>query len=147
MLGNLSRWLRFFGFDTFYIKGDIDDDELLKIAEIENRVIISRDKELVIRANKRKLKIVEINSIDLNDQLKDVLKNVLIDENKILSRCSLCNTNLVKIDKKDVKNKIPVKIFDNFNEFFFCKVCNKIYWMGTHYDKILRKIFEIKKGD
>ena len=147
MLGNLSRWLRFFGFDTYYIQSDIDDDELLKIAEKDNRIIITRDKELIIRANKRKLKIINIDSINLDVQIKRILKNAEINENKILSRCSICNTILKKIDKQDVKNKVPNKIYNNMNIFFFCELCDKTYWMGTHYDKIIKKIIEIKNGN
>jgi len=147
MLGNLSRWLRFFGFDTYYIKRDINDDELLKIAEKDNRIIISRDKELIIRARKRKLKIISIPYINLDDQIKLVLKNVEIDENKILSRCSICNTNLIKINKQDLKDNISIKIYNNMNDFLLCKFCDKIYWKGTHYDKIIKKIFTIKNGN
>jgi len=144
MLGNLSRWLRFFGFDTYYISRDINDEELLKIAEIENRVLITRDKELTIRARKRNLKNICIKSINLDDQLKHVLKDVDIDDNKFLSKCSICNSILLKINKHDFKDKIPIKIFNNLDDFLFCKFCNKTYWKGTHYDKILEKISLIK---
>lgn len=147
MLGNLSRWLRFFGFDTYYIKIDIDDDELLNIAEKDNRIILTRDKELIIRAKKRKLGIIKIDSIDLDNQLKLVLKNIKIDNDKILSRCSICNTILRQIEKEDIKNRLPNKIYNNMNDFFFCKNCDKIYWMGSHYDKIINRIIKIKKGD
>lgn len=145
MLGNLSRWLRFFGFDTYYIKTNIDDDELLNIAEKDNRIILTRDKELIIRAKKRKLGIIKIDTIDLDNQLKLVLKNIKIDNDKILSRCSICNTILRQIEKDDIKNRLPNKIYNNMNDFFFCKNCDKIYWMGSHYDKIINRIIKIKK--
>jgi uncharacterized protein with PIN domain len=144
MLGKLSRWLRFFGFDTLYIKGDVDDDELLRIAEKEERVILTRDKQLIIRVIKRKLDFIKINSINLDDQLKSVFKIIKFNENIILSRCSICNSILIKIDKKDVKNRVPFNIYNRMNDFFYCEYCNKIYWMGTHYDKIINKIFKIK---
>jgi uncharacterized protein with PIN domain len=144
MLGNLSNWLRFFGFDTIYIKDEVSDDELLKIAENENRIIISRDKELIIRADKRNLKNIKIKSIDLDEQLKNVLNEAKINKNIILSRCSLCNNNLTKIKKKDFKDDIPNKIYDLFEEFLYCSFCNKIYWKGSHYDKILKKINKLK---
>ena len=145
MLGNLSRWLRFFGFDVYYAKNDIRDDELLNIAKKEKRVLITRDKELIIRARSRDLKYISINSISLDDQLKYVLKGLALDKNKILSKCSICNSDLIKINKKDFKDKIPIKIYNNLDDFLLCKICDKIYWKGTHYDKILKKISLIRK--
>jgi hypothetical protein len=147
MLGNLSRWLRFFGFDTYYIKKDIDDVQLLNIAEKENRILVTRDKELIIRAKKRNLKNIKIDTIDLDNQLKLVLKNIKIDKDKILSRCSICNEILNKICKEDIKERVPNKIFDNMYDFYICKKCDKIYWMGSHYDKIIKRINEIKKRE
>ena len=145
MLGNLSRWLRFFGFDTYYAKNDISDDELLDIAKKDNRVLITRDKELIIRAKSRNLKYISINTIDLDDQLRYVLKGISIDDEKILSKCSICNSNLIKINKNNFKDEIPIKIYNNLDDFLFCKTCNKVYWKGTHFDKILKKISLIKE--
>ena len=64
MLGTLATWLRLFGFDTFYANSEIDDDELLDITKKENRTLVTRDKELTIRASKRKLQYIEINSTE-----------------------------------------------------------------------------------
>jgi len=145
MLGTLATWLRLFGFDTFYANAEMDDDELLKIAEKENRVLITRDKELIIRGKKKNIKVIESKSADLDEQLVKVLKNVEINEKTILSRCSLCNTVLNEIQKNKVKNKVPEKVFKNFDQFWFCSNCNKIYWKGTHYNKIQDKINKMKK--
>jgi len=45
MLGNLATKLRLLGFDSLY-SSSIEDDELLRVAKLENRVIISRDVQL-----------------------------------------------------------------------------------------------------
>lgn len=145
MLGTLAKWLRFFGFDTFYADAEIDDDALLDIAKREGRVIVTRDKQLITMGNKRDLQVVEITSTDLDEQLHYVLRNVEIDETTVLSRCSLCNTVLDEIEKSNVKNKVPEKVFENNEKFWFCPKCDKIYWMGSHYDKIISKIDTIKK--
>ena len=147
MLGNLSSWLRFFGFDTVYIKDDIEDDILFNIAEKENRVILTRDKELIVRANKKNLKVIHINTTDLDEQLRNILRNVDINKKTILSRCSICNSSLKLIDKNEVRNRIPSKIYENMNDYMYCRKCDKIYWMGSHYDRIIKKIFDIKKID
>ena len=146
MLGTLAKWLRLFGFDTFYANAEMDDDELLEMAEKENRVLITRDKELIIRAKKKNIQIIGIISIDLDEQLASILKKGDIDEKAVLSRCSLCNTVVDEIKKDDVKNKVPEKVFRNNDRFWFCSKCDKFYWRGSHYDKIQSKINKIKKS-
>ena len=145
MLGTLAKWLRLFGFDTFYANSEMEDEELLQVAKKEGRVIITRDKQLIARVKKEKLPVIEVNTTDLDEQLNLVLKNVYLDQKAILSRCSVCNTVLDKVKKSEVKNKVPKKIFDNNEKFWFCSKCDKVYWMGSHYDKIINKIDEVKK--
>ena len=140
MLGSLARWLRLLGFDTYYADSEIDDTSLLEIAKKQKRVIITRDKELLIRAKKHKIQLIEINSINLDEQLKTLLKDKEINEKKVLTRCSLCNTLVVEINKEDVKNRVPEKVFLNNELFWYCSKCDKIYWRGSHYDKIINKM-------
>ena len=145
MLGTLAKWLRLFGFDTFYANSEIDDDELLDIAGTEKRVLITRDKELVIRAKKKKIKFIKIITIDLDEQLKLVLKDIVIEEKNILSRCSLCNSLVNEVKKDLVFGHVPEKVFENNDRFWFCSKCKKYYWLGSHYDKITSKMNFIKK--
>ena len=144
MLGTLANWLRLIGFDTFYANSKIDDNELLDIAKRENRVIITRDKELIIRAKKKKIQICTPRSTDLDEQLSYVLEKVDVDEKSFFSRCSLCNSVLKEIKKEDAKKFVPVKAFEINDRFWFCPKCEKAYWKGSHYDKILRRIDKVK---
>ena len=41
MLGKLAKWLRMLGYDTVYIP-DADDDELVRIAVREDRLLLTR---------------------------------------------------------------------------------------------------------
>ena len=72
MLGSLAKWLRILGFDTFYANAEITDRDLLKIAKDENRIIISRDKELIFMGKRENLDVIEIKNIDLDEQLNQV---------------------------------------------------------------------------
>lgn len=146
MLGSLAKWLRILGFDTFYVNAEMTDEELLNIAKVENRTIISRDKELILRGKKQNISVIEIKNTDLDDQLKLVLNLIKIDKKLVLSRCTLCNTTLKTIEKSEVEGKVPRKVFDKKDKFWFCNRCNKFYWTGSHYDKIIDKIKEITKG-
>ena len=117
MLGSLAKWLRILGFDTYFANNKMTDNELLNIAFKENRVLISRDKELIIRGNKKKIKTIELFSKNLDDQLRDFFKNFNINYKNILSRCILCNTLLINIQKNMIKDKVPELIFENNEKF------------------------------
>lgn len=139
MLGTLAKWLRIYGFDTYYADSETDDDELLRIAKKENRTLITRDKELTYCGKRENLIVIELETTDLDEQLKLVLKHVKIDKKTFLSRCTLCNTMINSIKKDEVKDKVPKKVFENNDKFWFCKKCDKIYWKGTHYDEMIKK--------
>ncbi|RLF46558.1 MAG: hypothetical protein DRN09_00010 [Thermoplasmata archaeon] len=145
MLGTLAKWLRLLGFDVYYVDDKTTDDRILDIAKRERRVIISRDKQLIKRAKKREIKVIETNSTDLDEQLKAVTLIYSINEEEILSRCSLCNTPLVEIEKSKIKDKVPPKVFDLHDEFWYCKKCDKVYWKGSHWEKIEKKMKKLTK--
>ena len=140
MLGTLARWLRLFGFDTYYANSEIKDKDLIEIAKKENRVVISRDKELIIHAKRENLKVIELKKTDLDEQLKIVLKDIKLDYDNVLKRCSICNNLIDVVDKVKVKNKVPIKVFENNDKFWFCSNCKKYYWMGSHYKDIIKKV-------
>ena len=145
MLGTLAKWLRILGFDTFYANAEMSDEDLLNIAKGENRTIFTRDKELIIRGKKKNQNFMAIETTDLDLQLNQVLKHVNIDEKSILSRCTLCNTVLNTVEKSKVQGKVPSKVFENNEKFWFCSKCGKHYWMGSHYNEMINKIDKIKK--
>jgi hypothetical protein len=140
MLGTLAKWLRIYGFDTFFVNSEMDDAKLMEITKKENRILITRDRNLIQSARRENLKTIEIKKTDINEQISTVLGDIKIDNKKVLSRCILCNTEVEEIKKGDIKTKIPKRVFDNNEKFWFCKKCNKIYWKGSHYEKMFEKI-------
>jgi len=140
MLGTLAKWLRIYGFDTLYANNEMDDAKLLEISKNENRILITRDKKLIQMAIKENLDTIEIKTTDIDEQISKVLGDLEIDKTKILSRCILCNTEVEEIKKDDVKGKVPERVFNNNEKYWFCKKCNKIYWKGSHYEKMIEKI-------
>ncbi len=147
MCGKLARWLRFLGFDTLYYTShvlQVDDTSILSKAAIENRVLITRDKELHRRAVELGIKVILITS----DVLKEKLKNVLLINlgcNQIVvnPRCPKCNGVLKRIPKERVKEKVPYRVYQRVNTFLECVNCGKIYWFGSHWNKIIGLLGEI----
>ena len=146
MLGSLATWLRILGFDTLYPTNEMSDDELLQIAAEEQRLIISRDKQLIARGKKRMIPVLELHTTSIDEQLETVLKAISLETNKLLTRCTLCNTQLLPVEKNDiVTGQVPSKVLESQKDFWYCPHCKKYYWMGTHYQNMMQKIDMLTK--
>jgi len=138
MLGKLAKWLRFLGHDTLYPSAE-DDDELIKISREENRILLTRDRNLVLSKSKvHDLPgVCFIESDDPDLQLKQVVAELNLDlGDKILTRCSECNAKIIIVNKEQVKEHVPKGVYDRQETFWYCEACDKYYWQGSHYDKV-----------
>ena len=134
MLGTLTRYLRFMGYDTVSANGLLpgnakEDTLLLLMAEQENRILLTRDHELARRGRERAILIA---SDDVMVQVQQLVGRGLIERRVLMSRCSLCNTMLMaarpeEIDSADYAPKDKAGL-----SFFWCNTCGKLYWNGSH---------------
>jgi len=136
MLGSLSRWLRIMGYDTTYEK-DMEDADILRLANAEERILLTRDRDLVRRTKGRGL---YIESDDLSEQLRQVFDAFDLRLDETLTRCTVCNGDLEVVQPSEVKDRVPVGALENNNEFYRCTKCGKIYWKGSHWDNILDRL-------
>jgi uncharacterized protein with PIN domain len=143
MFGTLAKWLRIYGFDAFYATNELNDLDIIEISKKENRILLTRDRKLIPIAKRENIETIEIKTTDINEQISIVLMNFKVDKNKILSRCILCNTDVEDIKKEEIAGKVPDRIFEGNDKFWFCKKCNKIYWKGSHYEKMFEKINDL----
>jgi uncharacterized protein with PIN domain len=140
MLGSLARWLRFLGFDTAY-PDVLVDKELRELAKNEDRILLTRDKDL---ANAKGIESLYIESTELEEQLIQVLSHFKLKIDSAFSRCSLCNDVLVFVGKNEVRGKVPERVYESHCEFLRCNKCQKFYWEGTHFNGIRKKIQELE---
>ncbi len=138
MLGNLARKLRLLGYDSKY-DSSIDDSDLIKMAEKQRRIIVTKDENLSKNAEKIGIMSVLIRGNDEIEQILQIatkvgLSNFTIDTNS--SRCVDCNGKLGSIDKIRIMNKVPSGIYERQEKFWMCSNCRKIYWEGTHFEKL-----------
>lgn len=142
MLGKLARWLRLIGYDTIY-EPKLPLKELIKIANEEDRIFLTRSKRIVEENNIKNFYIVK--SEKFKEQLAEVIKNLNLDtETNLFSRCSICNTEIVEVDKSSIAELIPAQTAESFDEFYKCPKCGKIYWSGSHTARIIKTLKEIK---
>jgi uncharacterized protein with PIN domain len=139
MLGKLSRWLRIIGFDTKYLN-DAMDEELIQIAFLEDRILLTSDIELYRMATARGVNAFLIKGRTNFEKLAYLAKrfniDLRVDENN--SRCPVCGSRTKLVTKSKVRNKVPENTFKNYEKFWVCmnEECKKIYWHGSHWKRI-----------
>lgn len=142
MLGRLSRWMRILGFDVLYMKED--DETIMKIAEKEKRIILTRDTRM--GGKKFKGRIYFVKNHDWKKQLEEVIERFSLSKRiKPFSRCPDCNTPLKMVKKERVRYLVPSFIYNQKKDFAFCKNCGKVFWEGTHLEDMEEKIKNILK--
>jgi uncharacterized protein len=138
MLGRLAHWLRAMGYDTIYL-GPADDSRLLEISMAEDRILVTRDGRLARGAEGRGC-LIRGERVD--DQLAEAVEKLGLSppEADWLSRCLECNARLEPREKVAVRAHVPEHVFATQSEFTGCPGCGKIYWVGSHADRMLTRL-------
>lgn len=134
-LGVLARRLRLLGFDTWY-RTHADDDELARVAAVQQRVLLSRDRGLLKRRAVVNGYCPRSDAPD--EQLAEVVRRYgLAGRLAPLTRCARCNGPLTDIDKAVVVDQLPPATRREHDHFARCTECGQVYWPGTHVPRIV----------
>jgi uncharacterized protein len=135
MLGKLARWLRALGVDCDFCNG-APDGELVRRALAEDRILLTRDRRLAQRRLLRD-RVVLVTRDRWPEQLTEVRRAFDFSaEIRPLSRCLECNTPLAAAAPADVADRVPPYVLKTQRQFTRCPGCGRIYWAGTHRDRI-----------
>jgi uncharacterized protein with PIN domain len=143
-LGRLTAYLRMLGFDCLY-EIDSDDNELAEILQGDERILLSRDRRLLMR------KVVTHGycprSLDPLEQLREVIQRFdLIQQIVPFHRCLRCNHPLEAVSKEAVLDRLEPLTKLYFDEFQICPACKQIYWKGSHFER-MQSLIEQMKGE
>jgi len=154
MLGKLARFLRIFGNDTVYAndledhfkESPVSDENLIIYAGEHDRIIITKDYPLHKKLFDSSIFLEGEGIYNYLHQLKIKL-NLDFTFNIEKARCSTCNSRLEKIiDKNLIEKDVKSATLKHYNDFYQCKnpECNKIFWKGSHIDRILSSLDAFK---
>jgi uncharacterized protein with PIN domain len=133
-LGGLARLLRMAGFDTLYDNA-IDDAEVEALSENEQRIALTRDRELLKRSG-----ITHgcyVRALKPAHQLAELFQRLeLAGSAKPFTLCLSCNTPLRSVDKAAVFDRLPPSVQRVHNEFFTCDCCHGVFWKGSHWRRM-----------
>jgi len=142
-LGKLARWLRILGFDTLLIR----EGTVGSIPEQEGRLFLSRNRVLLHRAGGQSHLLLRSHRV--TEQLRELFSALQITPNDLndlngAPRCSLCNMELVQMERCAVGILVPKYVASHAPRFGRCPHCTRIYWPGTHRQRmtiLMKQVF------
>lgn len=143
-LGRLAAYLRMLGFDSLY-RNDFDDPELADISAREQRILLTCDRRLLMR------KQIDygyfVRSRLPKQQLVEVLSRFdLYPRIQPFSRCMHCNGQTRPVAKNRIEDRLLEKTRIYYDKFYQCQSCGKIYWRGSHYQKMEQMIKDLDQA-
>ncbi len=133
-LGGLARFLRMLGFDTRYDNA-FYDSEVRRIAAGEDRIVLTRDRALLKCADVTHGCFVHARKPE--EQIREIVQRLQLEhEARPFTLCLTCNAPLEPVAKSAVVDRIPPKAAEFYERFSTCRVCNGIFWEGSHWKRM-----------
>jgi uncharacterized protein len=133
-LGTLTRRLRLLGFDCWY-RTRADDLELARVSVAEDRILLTRDRGLLMRRE-----VVHgycPRSDDPDRQATEVVDRFGLRERAApLTRCVRCNGRLRSVPLAEVAAEVPPRSRAAFDRFARCEDCGQVFWPGSHVEDL-----------
>lgn len=140
MLGGLARWLRAAGYPAAF-DVHIRDAELVRRAYEEDLCLLTSDGDILEHYAVAE-GLVEYVFVPLGlspvGQLRHVMQELGLDLRE--PRCMECGGRLAELPLEEVAEQVPEKVKRSCSRFFRCEGCQKVYWRGTHWEDIRRRL-------
>jgi uncharacterized protein with PIN domain len=145
-LGGLARWLRGAGYEAFWRPG-IEDSELVREALETKMIILTTDSLLMERRLLRDGVLPGLwlpPVLTIQEQLELVFLEFRLAVRQ--PRCMSCGGELQPAAKTALHERIPPRTYRWLDEYFLCRRCGKLFWHGTHWERIQRRLGEAARG-
>ncbi len=142
-LGRLAWLLRLFGFDVWW-SNDADDTTLADISRQQQRILLTRDRGLLKR--RAITHGLFVHADDPEDQALETVRRLDLGQRlSPLTRCLRCNGELAAVAKEEVIDQLEPLTRQYYEEFSRCTECGRIYWPGSHYEKLVRLVERLRQ--
>jgi uncharacterized protein len=139
-LGGLARWLRAAGYEADW-RRDLAGVRLIEEARTAGATLVTTDSRLAAHPRLRtgEVPVVWIPSCMTRvEQLRMAVADLGLDLRQ--ARCMRCGGELAAVAKEDVLERIPPRTRAWKDEYFECRSCRKLYWQGTHWERIAARL-------
>ena len=136
------------GYDTLFFDGE-DDWQMVRMALAEGRVMLTRDTQIMKRGvvTSGRLKAILLESDEPDWQMRQVIDTLNLDcQFGPFTICLECNQPLLERSKPEVKDRVPPYVFKTQEQYMECPACHRIYWRGTHWQAMTKRLEHFVKG-
>jgi uncharacterized protein with PIN domain len=140
-VGRLARWLRALGYDAAF-EAHVADGELVRRALAEDRVLLTRDLDLMRRRviASGQLRALLLKDDRVEEQLRQVRAELDLDAELALTRCLECNLELMARAPAEVADLVPPYVRATQRRYSQCPRCGRVYWAGTHWTRMRQRL-------
>jgi len=143
-LGKLARHLRLLGFDTMS-DGTLDDEDLVEISVGQHRILLTKDRSLLKRAAVTHGYFVR--NIQPDDQIIEVVRRFdLAGVIEPFARCMECNGIIEPVAKAEIEHLLEPLTRRHFHEFRQCSACERVFWRGSHFERLVTLVASIRQA-
>ena len=125
-----------------FVEG-IDDSRIVRIALDEERVLLTKDSRMMERRviTTGRLKAVLIETDDVMNQVRQVFNAFSLNSKvKPFTLCIECNKSLLPRKRDEVKELVPPYVLRTQTHYMQCPDCQRVYWRGTHWERMSREL-------
>lgn len=139
MLGRLAKYLRALGYDTLY--DSTLGISVFGVAAAEGRVLVTLRTTLPETAAGS---VVQIDPGSIQQQVAAVFRQLDVkpSRSRILTICLECNQRTDEVPLQTVVDRVPATIRETISSFRLCPRCGRVYWWGSHADRIVERLEE-----
>lgn len=144
MLARLARWLRAAGYDTTTAPNGARDNALLRVAIAEERILLTCDRKILEHRNADRC-VLLIKAKGTSGAARELSEKVAIDWcSRAFTRCLEDNTPLEHA-RSHHNEQIPPRARALGGATAHCPTCDRVYWPGSHYRRMLRRLEELNR--
>ena len=130
---------------------DAEDKFILDLAMKEHRILLTRDKRLAGDARKRGVMCILVRGDDIDEQLRELASSTDLNLEPVAERCSECNAPIRLVRDEEIEELLMTKEYVpkaliRRKDFWICEGCGRIYWEGSHWREIRKRLERIKKS-
>ncbi len=136
------------GYDALFFNGS-SDSQMIATALAQERVMLTRDTQIMRRrvVTSGRLRAILITGDKPEQQVRQVIDSLKLGcPPQPFTICLECNQPLEERSQEQVKDRVPPYVFQTQNQYMECPSCHRIYWRGTHWQAMSKKLEKFIKS-